>query len=107
MTKVLLKAFSKASLDMIHKLVALHSSIQIIKLFRKMKNLYLKNILTITCILAAQALMAGNPDPKNYFGVTVANGMIGLVSSPELAFFWAKTWTDSKQKTAKMPIFFG
>ena len=32
MTKVLLKVFSKASLDMIHKLVALHSSIQIVKL---------------------------------------------------------------------------
>jgi protein-glucosylgalactosylhydroxylysine glucosidase len=26
---------------------------------------------------------AKNIDPKNYFGVTVANGMIGLVSSPE------------------------
>ena len=32
MTKVLLKVFSKASLDMISKLVALHSSIQIVKL---------------------------------------------------------------------------
>ena len=32
MTKVLLKAFSKASLYMINKPVALHSSIQIVKL---------------------------------------------------------------------------
>jgi hypothetical protein len=31
MTKVLLKVFSKAILDMINKLVALHSSIQIVK----------------------------------------------------------------------------
>jgi trehalose/maltose hydrolase-like predicted phosphorylase len=29
------------------------------------------------------AIQAKNIDPKNYFGVTVANGMIGLVSSPE------------------------
>lgn len=28
-------------------------------------------------------IQAKNIDPKNYFGVTVANGMIGLVSSPE------------------------
>ena len=33
-----------------------------------MKNLYLKNILTITCILAAQALMAGNPDRAGQAG---------------------------------------
>ena len=26
---------------------------------------------------------AKNIDPNNYFGVTVANGMVGLVSSPE------------------------
>ena len=32
MTKVLLKAFSKASLCMISKLVALHSSVKIVKL---------------------------------------------------------------------------
>ncbi len=28
-------------------------------------------------------IVADNIDPSNYFGVTVANGMIGLVSSPE------------------------
>src|SRR5688572_26150539 len=28
-------------------------------------------------------ITASGIDPKNYFGVTVANGMIGLVSSPE------------------------
>ena len=28
-------------------------------------------------------IKAQNIDPKNYFGVTVANGMIGLISSPE------------------------
>ena len=26
---------------------------------------------------------AENIDPKNYYGVTVANGMVGLISSPE------------------------
>jgi trehalose/maltose hydrolase-like predicted phosphorylase len=28
-------------------------------------------------------LTAANYDPKNYYGITVANGMIGIVSSPE------------------------
>src|SRR5882724_10734322 len=28
-------------------------------------------------------ITASNIDPKNYYGVTVANGMIGIVSSPE------------------------
>src|SRR5437773_6672790 len=28
-------------------------------------------------------LQADNIDPSNYYGVTVANGMIGIVSSPE------------------------
>ncbi len=28
-------------------------------------------------------IQASNIDPKNYYGVTVANGMVGLISSPE------------------------
>jgi protein-glucosylgalactosylhydroxylysine glucosidase len=32
---------------------------------------------------AGWTIEANNIDPKNYFGVTVGNGMIGLVSSPE------------------------
>ncbi len=28
-------------------------------------------------------VIAENPDPENYYGVTVANGMIGVVSSPD------------------------
>lgn len=47
-------------------------------------------ILTVTLSWQAAAqsadgwtIEAQNIDPKNYFGVTVANGMIGLVSSPE------------------------
>ena len=28
-------------------------------------------------------ITATSPDPSNYYGVTVANGMIGIVSSPE------------------------
>src|SRR5450755_2896094 len=27
-------------------------------------------------------ISASSPDPSNYYGVTVANGMIGIVSSP-------------------------
>ncbi len=51
-------------------------------------------IFAVFCLLSVQVfaqknansgwhIVAQNPDPKNYFGVTVANGMIGLVSSPE------------------------
>jgi protein-glucosylgalactosylhydroxylysine glucosidase len=32
----------------------------------------------------AWKITASNPDSKNYYGVTVANGMIGIVSSPEV-----------------------
>jgi hypothetical protein len=28
-------------------------------------------------------ISANSPDPSNYYGVTVANGMIGIVSSPQ------------------------
>src|ERR1700724_914631 len=28
-------------------------------------------------------ITANNPDPSNYYGVTVANGVIGIVSSPQ------------------------
>ena len=28
-------------------------------------------------------IKAGKIDPANYYGITVANGMIGIVSSPE------------------------
>ncbi|MCK6695109.1 MAG: glycoside hydrolase family 65 protein, partial [Thermoanaerobaculia bacterium] len=31
----------------------------------------------------AWTIVAENIDPANYYGITVANGMIGLVSSPE------------------------
>ena len=33
---------------------------------------------------AAWKITAKNFDPKNYYGITVANGMIGIVSSPEV-----------------------
>jgi trehalose/maltose hydrolase-like predicted phosphorylase len=47
--------------------------------------------LTVLLVLPAQAclarssweIVARDPDPDHYFGVTVANGMIGVVSSPE------------------------
>jgi hypothetical protein len=52
-----------------------------------MKHLIL--LLVVTChllILAAQdpwKIKADAIDPNNYYGITVANGMIGIVSSPE------------------------
>lgn len=51
-----------------------------------MKRLLLLILLTFTAILHAQdpwKIEADKIDPKNYYGVTVANGMIGIVSSPE------------------------
>src|SRR4051812_14692286 len=54
----------------------------------KMKRISLITFLAIVSItLNAQSpewtIEAKNIDPNNYFGVTVANGMVGLVSSPE------------------------
>jgi protein-glucosylgalactosylhydroxylysine glucosidase len=50
-----------------------------------------KFILTFSFIIIAYTcsaqdpwkISAGNIDPNNYYGITVANGMIGIVSSPE------------------------
>jgi hypothetical protein len=39
---------------------------------------------TLTCAADdAWTITAAHIDPTNYYGVTVANGMVGLVSSPE------------------------
>ncbi|MBE7173421.1 MAG: glycoside hydrolase family 65 protein [Williamsia sp.] len=53
----------------------------------------MKNFLFLFALLCLQSLQAQTPDPwkitpakidpANYYGVTVANGMIGIVSSPE------------------------
>ncbi|GAA0190195.1 hypothetical protein GCM10009122_51500 [Fulvivirga kasyanovii] len=55
----------------------------------------MKYIIHITCILFCTASFGQSPekspwhivakdiDPNNYYGVTVANGMVGIVSSPE------------------------
>lgn len=52
----------------------------------------MKNLLTFLSVLAVCALgsaqstwevKATNIDPKNYYGVTVANGVVGIVSSPD------------------------
>src|SRR6476646_5551146 len=53
-----------------------------------MKKIFLPAILltTFAANLFAQdpwKITASNIDAKNYYGVTVANGMIGIVSSPE------------------------
>ncbi|MGZ8541923.1 MAG: glycoside hydrolase family 65 protein [Chitinophagaceae bacterium] len=48
-------------------------------------------IFSFCCVIAANACYSQNPwkitadkiDPNNYYGITVANGMIGIVSSPE------------------------
>src|SRR5438045_9525819 len=53
----------------------------------------MKKIFSLTVLLAMYCsitiaqdpwkITANNIDPKNYYGITVANGMIGIVSSPE------------------------
>src|SRR3981081_589962 len=55
-----------------------------------MKNLLALFVcLLMTCWIAAQQnidiwkIGADKIDPSNYYGITVANGMIGIVSSPE------------------------
>jgi hypothetical protein len=48
--------------------------------------LFVFSILVITSISNAQdpwIINADKIDPSNYYGITVANGMIGIVSSPE------------------------
>jgi protein-glucosylgalactosylhydroxylysine glucosidase len=52
-----------------------------------------KHFLLIACFISTSVIThsqpdpwkitANNIDPKNYYGITVANGMIGIVSSPE------------------------
>jgi trehalose/maltose hydrolase-like predicted phosphorylase len=52
-----------------------------------------KHFLLITCFFSIAVITHAQPDPwkitatnidpKNYYGITVANGMIGIVSSPE------------------------
>ncbi|MDE3234610.1 MAG: glycoside hydrolase family 65 protein [Bacteroidota bacterium] len=56
----------------------------------KRKNIFLSILLLLTCanFLFSQSvdpwkITADKIDPSNYYGVTVANGMIGVVSSPE------------------------
>jgi protein-glucosylgalactosylhydroxylysine glucosidase len=50
----------------------------------KLKTLLICLLQTAYCQLTAQwQIKADKIDPKNYYGVTVANGMIGIVSSPE------------------------
>lgn len=57
-----------------------------------LKILFMQRLLFTTClffILAASPaqdawkITASKVDPSNYYGITVANGMIGIVSSPE------------------------
>jgi len=57
-------------------------------LFRNKVNLLILFLMVVVSThLFAQAdpwiIQAGKIDPANYYGVTVANGMIGIVSSPE------------------------
>ena len=51
-----------------------------------MKKIVLYILLFVSINMSAQdawKITATSPDPSNYYGVTVANGMIGIVSSPE------------------------
>src|SRR5580693_4733784 len=54
----------------------------------KMNRLYALLLGLLFCAIAASAqdewvIKADKIDPANYYGITVANGMIGIVSSPE------------------------
>ena len=52
-----------------------------------MRNFLILIFLFVTTVTQAQnqewTIDANAIDPNNYYGVTVANGMVGLVSSPE------------------------
>src|ERR1700748_1080047 len=51
-----------------------------------MKRLFFAALVLTTCCSYAQdpwKISADKIDPNNYYGITVANGMIGIVSSPE------------------------
>ena len=55
-----------------------------------MRKLLFIPLLLLVSYLSAQNLanspwhiQADNIDPNNYYGITVANGMVGLVSSPD------------------------
>ena len=52
-----------------------------------LSNLLIVSLLIVNCsLLHAQdpwIVKADKINPSNYYGVTVANGMIGIVSSPE------------------------
>jgi protein-glucosylgalactosylhydroxylysine glucosidase len=52
----------------------------------KKTSLVILVVIACHCLFAQDAwkITASNIDPKNYYGVTVANGMIGVVSSPEV-----------------------
>lgn len=67
-------------------LLSVHQS-RFYSMFIAMKNLFFLFVLLYMQSLHAQPnpwkIMAARIDPANYYGVTVANGMIGIVSSPE------------------------
>lgn len=51
-----------------------------------MKRLFFFSAILISCCAFPQdpwQIKANNIDPNNYYGITAANGMIGIVSSPE------------------------
>src|SRR4051812_20511919 len=52
-----------------------------------MKKFFLFLTILTTSLVNAQnsdwTIEANTIDPNNYFGITVANGMVGLISSPE------------------------
>ena len=50
---------------------------------RKNFLLLLLSIIVSTSSIAQWQISAKNFDPNNYYGVTVANGMIGIISSPD------------------------
>lgn len=52
----------------------------------RLSQLFITILICCTASMSAQSpwkVIADNIDPNNYYGVTVANGVIGIVSSPE------------------------
>ncbi|MEO5684226.1 MAG: glycoside hydrolase family 65 protein [Chitinophagaceae bacterium] len=52
-----------------------------------LKRLFVLSLALFTCLFSFSQdpwkITAGKIDPANYYGITVANGMLGIVSSPE------------------------
>ena len=74
---------------------SLHCSLKLPAMKRLLEALCLLFISFYTTAQDPWKITASQIDPSNYYGVTVANGMIGIVSSPEP--FKVKLYVPSSQ----------